>query len=128
MNGFARARTPLLMLVRLTGVINIVSGILFWAGLAGSFTAVHVVLGVILVVSLWGLTAIALVETDSAWVPVAAALVGVALFLVGIGQTGILTGGAHWVVQAVHLVLGLCAIGLAEVLSGRRRAGGPAAG
>jgi hypothetical protein len=44
---------------------------------------------------------------------------GLVLPAVGFSQKNILPGGAHWVVQLVHLLLGLAALGLAQVLAGR---------
>src|SRR6266567_1729252 len=48
-------------------------------------------------------------------------VVGFLLALVGLFQTRWLIGSNHWVIQVIHLLLGLSAIGLAETISGRYR-------
>lgn len=41
----------------------------------------------------------------------------------GLNQAQFLTGSLHWIVQVVHLLLGLGAIGQAENLAARTKAG-----
>jgi hypothetical protein len=48
-------------------------------------------------------------------------VVGFLLALFGLFQKGWLVGPNHWVIQVVHLLLGLSAIGLAEMIGGRYR-------
>ncbi len=68
------------------------------------------------------------------WLAILAALAGVSARLValaivwgfvvpllGITQTQLLSGDYHWVIQVLHLLVGLGAIGLAERLAGRMR-------
>jgi hypothetical protein len=47
--------------------------------------------------------------------------------VVGLGQTGWLPGDQHWVIQVLHLVVGLAAISVAEMAGGRLRRSGAAA-
>ena len=58
--------------------------------------------------------------------PLALVLAGVAWGLVvvmfGLNQARILPGALHWIIQIVHLLLGLGAIGLAENLARRTKA------
>jgi hypothetical protein len=38
---------------------------------------------------------------------------------VGLSQKGLLTGSLHWIVQVIHLLLGIASIGLASVLAAK---------
>ena len=114
-----KTATVLLMLVRFTGLFQLVLGVLFWSGSATSLIPVHITVGVIFVVALMALAVLAtraargLAVTTIVWGVVVAAL--------GFVQTALLPGAAHWVVQVLHLLVGLAAIGLGEVLGGRMR-------
>jgi hypothetical protein len=44
---------------------------------------------------------------------------GLVVPILGLSQDGLLPGPAHWVIQVLHLLVGLAAIGLAEALSVR---------
>ena len=49
------------------------------------------------------------------------ALVGLIALLLGITQDSLLPGGAHWVIQVLHLLLGVAAVGSGEMIGGRLR-------
>lgn len=109
------------MLIRTCGVMLIVLGLLFWLGTARSLIPIHMLLGITLVLGLWalaGLTARAGVSPGLAGV---AAVWGLLVLLLGLDQTSLLPGPMHWLVQVAHLLVGLGAIGLAEVLGGQAR-------
>lgn len=115
------ATTIVQMLVRLTGLINIVLGVLFWTHHALTLIPVHMQVGYVFVLSLWTLAVLA------ARAGVNPALVGLAIawgFLVpvlGLTQDRLLVGNAHWVIQVLHLLVGLGAMGQGEGLVARIR-------
>lgn len=111
------------MLVRLLGVVLIILGVLFWAGTARGLIPVHMLLGSILVLALWVLAGLGARAHVGTGLVVFAFLWGILVLAVGMGQMSWLPGSAHWVVQAVHLLLGLAAMGFAEVIGGRIRRG-----
>jgi hypothetical protein len=49
----------------------------------------------------------------------ATAVWGLIVPIVGLTQTNLLTGSLHWVIQVIHLLLGIGLIGLAENLATR---------
>jgi hypothetical protein len=51
-----------------------------------------------------------------------AAVWGLIVPIVGLTQTNLLTGSLHWVIQVIHLLLGLGLLGLAETLATRAKA------
>ncbi len=105
------------MTVRVAGVLLILLGVFIWTGHGDAVVPVHELLGFILVLGLWTL---AFVGARSG-VPVGFVVVAFAWGLIapvlGLTQAGILAGGTHWVVQVIHLLVGLGAIGIAERLA-----------
>ena len=110
-----------LMIVRIGVLIELVLGILFWTGNADSLQIVHIVIGILVVLSLWTLGIAQGLAGGSFGLALATFLIGFLLVLVGLFQTRWLIGSNHWVIQVIHLLLGLSAIGLAEMIGGRYR-------
>lgn len=52
---------------------------------------------------------------------IGAVVVGLILVASGGTQDKILTGSWHWLIQMIHLLLGLSALGLGERIGGRSR-------
>lgn len=102
-------------------------GLLFWTGNALSLIPLHMLSGVVLVLALLGLAVLGAV----AGAPVrfvALAVVWVVLVpVLGVTQDRLLPGSAHWLIQILHLLVGLGAIGQAENLARRIKAGQSAA-
>src|SRR5438445_399523 len=99
------------MLIRVTGTIQIILGVLFWTGHADTLVPIHVLIGSVLVLSLWTLALAAARAGVDRRLVILALVWGLIVPILGLAQTMILTGGAHWVVQVVHLLVGLGAIG-----------------
>src|SRR5690242_19413360 len=115
------AMTVALMLVRFTGLILIILGVLFWTGNARALIPIHMLRGLVLVLSLWTLAILA-GRAGVPWGLVALALAwGAIALILGMVQTQLLPGPQHWVIQELHLLVGLGAIGLAEGLAARVR-------
>lgn len=115
------------MLVRLLGVVLIVLGVLFWTGIARSLIPLHMLLGLLLVLALWVLAALGARARVGTGLVVVAVLWGIVVLVVGMVQTRLLPGAAHWVIQVLHLVIGLVAMSFAEVVAGRIKRGTAAA-
>ena len=52
---------------------------------------------------------------------IGAVVLGIIIVAFGGTQAEILTGSSHWVIQVIHLLLGLSAIGLGERIGSRYR-------
>lgn len=111
------------MLVRLLGVILVILGVLFWAGTARNLIPLHMLLGVILVLALWVLAGIGARARVGTGLVVAAVVWGIILPVFGMVQTSLLPGSAHWLIQLLHLAIGLVAMSFAEVIGGRIKRG-----
>jgi hypothetical protein len=108
-------------LVRLTGLIQIVLGILFWTGNALTLIPVHMLSGFVLVLSVWTLAVLAARAGVSRGFVVLVIVWGVIVLVLGLTQTQLLPGDFHWVIQVLHLLVGLGAIGQAEGLATRSK-------
>ncbi len=115
------ATTVAQMLVRASGLLLIVLGVLFWTGNALSLIPLHMLLGLVLVLSLWTLAVIAARAGVSRGLVALAIVWGLVVLALGITQTRLLPGSAHWVIQVLHLLVGLGAMGQAEGLAARIR-------
>lgn len=110
-----------LMLVRACGITALVLGVLMWTGMGASLRGVHMVLGFILVLALWVL---AVVAAGSHLYGLAIAGIFWGLIVAGLGnaQVRMMPGASHWMIQVVHVIVGLGAVGLAEAIAKRVRA------
>ena len=113
-------------LVRLCGLVLLTLGMLFWTGNARSLIPVHMLLGFVLVLALWVLAALAARAGVHRGLVALAVVWGVVVPALGLTQDRLLPGSAHWLIQVLHLLVGLGAIGQAEGLAARikgRRSG-----
>src|SRR5262245_17613946 len=113
------AATIAQMLVRLTGLTQIVLGVLFWTGNALTLIPVHMLVGSVLVLLLWSLAGMAFWAGVNRGLVALAIIWGVVVVALGMTQNQLLPGPAHWVIQVLHLLVGLAAIGMAEGLAVR---------
>lgn len=107
--------------VRIAGVLALILGLLFWTGDARGLIAVHMLLGVLTVLGLWLLAATASQQGVPIGLTVGAAVIGLIVLVLGLTQTSLLPGGAHWIVQAIHLIFGMAAVASGEMIGGRLR-------
>ena len=110
------------MIVRVCGVVQIVLGLLFWFGVARGLVNLHMLVGIVLVLSVWSLCVLAAINRVPPVLPAVGFLLGLLVVWLGLNQTSLLPGGAHWVIQVLHLLVGVSAIGFSEMLAGRIKA------
>jgi hypothetical protein len=105
-------------LVRLCFIVLLILGITFWTGHGLSLIPVHMTIGIVLVVSLW------LTSIIGAFARVPLGLVALGLvwgaitIWLGATQMSLLPGSAHWVIQVLHLLVGMGAVGINERIGG----------
>ena len=106
--------------LRLSALLALILGILFWTSNAGSWTFVHMGLGLLVTLSLWVLGASQAFTERGNWGLAAGAFVlGAILPIFGMMQEALLPGAMHWIIQVIHLLLGLSALGLGEEIARR---------
>ena len=115
------------MLARVTGLTQIILGLLIWIFHPDAVIPVHIAVGLALVLSLWTLAFLAAEAGVSRGLVILAVFWGLLAPVLGLTQGQLLVGDAHWVIQVVHLLVGIGAIGLADTLAARiKRTTGPA--
>jgi hypothetical protein len=111
-----------IMTMRLLVLIVLILGILFWTHVAGGLlVVVHMGLGILialLLLILGGL--IVTVKGRNIGLAIAAFVIAIGMIALGLRQQAILTNSPlHWTIQVAHLLLGLLALGIAEMIAGR---------
>jgi hypothetical protein len=117
-----RAITGIQMAIRALGVVQLVLGVLFWTGNALGLVDLHQLLGILLVLTFWTQAALAHRAGVPGGLVAGAAVLGLLVPIVGLTQRELLPGAAHWVIQVVHLLLGIGLLAMAESLATRAKA------
>lgn len=105
------------ILVSAIGTIMVVLGLLFWTGNATSLISLHMLLGIILVLMLWAIAVMALVARVNPALAMVGIVWGFIVPILGLTQERILPTSAHWLIEVLHLLVGLTAIALANILA-----------
>ena len=111
--------TIALILVGLTGMTQIVLGALLWTGHSLTLIPLHMQVGYAFVVLLWALAVLAVRDGASSSLAGLTFAWGVIVVVSGILQDRLLPGDAHWMINTLHLLIGLTALGLARMLVAR---------
>jgi hypothetical protein len=106
-------------LVSVFGIALVLLGLLFWSGHALSQLPLHMLLGGLFVVCLWVLAALGFTVSGARGLAFVVLLWSLIVPAIGVSQVRLLPGSDHWVIQAIHLLVGLIAIGLGHALAGR---------
>jgi hypothetical protein len=118
------------MLIRLAWLVLIVLGLLFWTGHALNLILVHMDTGVVFVLLLWILAALAIFTRAALGLAILTVIWGLLVAAFGMAMPRLMAGGNPWPIGVAHLLIGIVAIGLAEMLSARmkrkQRTGAPA--
>jgi hypothetical protein len=109
------------MLVRITGVLQLILGLLIWPEGILSLISIHMLLGLVFVVSLWVLAAVSTRAGIPIGMAAGVAVGGLVVLVLGMTQTSLLPGSSHWVIQVLHLLIGMAAVGSGEAIGGRLR-------
>ncbi|MBX5457353.1 MAG: hypothetical protein IRZ31_10675 [Thermogemmatispora sp.] len=108
--------------LRIAGLLALILGVLFWTGNAAQLVPLHMLLGFLVVLALWVVgIGQALVRGGSLAIAVLAVIVGLLLPIIGLMQNSWLLNSSHWVIQVVHLLVALLAIGTGEMGVARYR-------
>ena len=116
-NATMTAATAFDYTVRVAGILALLLGLALWGGRLYGLINLHMALGVVVVLGLWGLAVLSLRRRGSSRLAIGAAVWGLTTLALGPSQTGLLVGDLHWLVQVAHLLLGLGAIALGAVLA-----------
>ena len=110
------------IILSLAGVLALILGLLFWAGLALNLVAMHMLLGLLAVGALWVIAVGQVLAGNGSWIITATALiVGALTALIGWTHSSLMPGEFHWVIRVVHVALGIFMIGLGHMAVARHR-------
>src|SRR5689334_6596027 len=107
------------VIIRALGSALIILGLMFWTGNALALIPVHMLLGILLVLTLWTLAFLAARAGEQPAVVGLALLWGLVVPILGLTQDQVLPGDVHWIVKVLHLLVGVGAIALAERMARR---------
>jgi hypothetical protein len=118
------------IILRICGTLALILGLLFWAGIGLNFIAVHMLLGLLVVLLLWIVGVGQAFSKNGSWpLAIGALALGAVVLVFGLRQSGLLVGPFHWVIRVIHLLLGVLAVGVGQASVGRYKkaaAGRPA--
>ena len=118
------------MVLRVSAILALILGILFWVDvikgaedLRNPWTSIHMTLGIIVTICLVILGILMVTaKGGNAGLGIGAIVLAVLVVALGLSQTRLLVDeSVHWIIQVVHLLFGLLAIGLGEMIGARYR-------
>jgi hypothetical protein len=115
--------TPLRWTARIAGLLAFVIGMMLGRLPMPALIRAHMTLGGLVVISLLIVALLSAGKVPAAKVG-AGILWAVVTLLVALRQTTMLPGASHWIIEAVHGLLGIGAIGLTEMLAAARSRAG----
>jgi len=105
------------ILIRACGGAALALGVAFWLGYARALTVLHIRFGIVVVLSLWVLAAIAWWKTTRHSLALFTTAWALATLVFGMMQAQLLPGPLHWIVKVAHLGVGVVALGLGAQLA-----------
>ncbi len=107
------------MFIRIAGAIMIILGLLFWTDNAEFLIPLHMTIGLVLVLALWTLSIIAALSGVNPGLIALVVVWSLGMPALGLTQQRLLPGSAHWLIQTLHLLVGIGALALGEQLARR---------
>lgn len=110
------------VVLTLAGVLALISGLFFWTGTVLNLVSMHMLLGFLAVAALWVVAIGQAFSKAGSWIIAACALlVGALTIVIGLYQVSLMVGPSHWVIEVIHLALGILTIGLGHMAAARYR-------
>jgi hypothetical protein len=103
---------------RLIGVIALILGIILWTGSIRPLS-IHILIGFIMSITMLLFGLVGFFARVKPGLPIIATAWAVLLPYIGFAQFKLLPGASHVVIQVIHLLIGICAIGIAEALAAK---------
>ena len=112
------------VVLSLAGILALILGLFFWFDTGLNLVSMHMLLGLLAVGALWVIGIAQALSKGGSWMLAAVALI-VGAITAGLGmiQSSLLVGDLHWVIQIIHLALGISTIGLGHMGAARFRKG-----
>jgi len=108
--------------LRIAALLALILGIIFWTSdTRGVLVPIHMLLGIIVTLTLLILGGVMTTVKGGLGLGIGAIVLGLLVVIVGLTQTQLIPGSLHWIIQVIHLLIGLSAIGMGEMVAGRYR-------
>ena len=111
------------IVLRAAGATVLVLGLLFWTGNFLALIPIHMLAGLLVVLALWTLAGLAARAGVSLGRVALAVAWGLIVPILGVMQNRLLPGDLHWIIQLLHLLVGIGALGQGEGLAARIKLG-----
>ncbi len=108
-----------LAVFRVTGLAQIVLGILFWTGHGLNLIPLHSAIGSVFVLMLWVMAGLGARAGAPGGLVIAAVACGLIVPALGMTQARWLPGDWHWVIRTLHLLTGVAALAVGGRLAAR---------
>ena len=105
------------MVIRIFGLIQLILGVIVWVTDAGSLIMIHILVGSIFTLTLLVVVFQAFRAGVLPWMVILALVWALILPVWGLAQEQIFPASYFWVSRVLHLLCGVGAIGLGEMLS-----------
>ena len=114
------------ILLGVTGTAVVLLGILLWTGHGPTLIPLHMEIGAVFVLSLWLLVILGAWARVGVPILVLTAVLSLVVPVLGVRQMALLPGSLHGLVQVTHLLVGVAAVGLGQLIYRRARKAQPA--
>lgn len=107
-------------IVRIAGSVALVLGLLIWAFQLDVIT-IHMAFGLIVTLALLVISFLATLTRGLRLLGIIGIVYAFILPLLGVNQETLLIGNLHWLIQVIHMLIGIGALALAGVIGMRYR-------
>jgi hypothetical protein len=114
-----RAMTIFDWILRLAGSVALVLGLLIWAFQLDNITNIHMLFGLLVTLALLVISLLAAFTRELRLLGIIGIVYAFILPLLGVNQETLLIGDLHWLIQVIHMLVGVGALALAGVISVR---------
>lgn len=115
-----RAMTIFDWILRIAGSVALVLGLLIWT-LQLDVITIHMVFGLIVTLALLVISFLAVLTRGLRLLGIIGIVYAFILPLLGVNQETLLVGNLHWLIQVIHMLVGIGALALAGVIGVRYR-------
>lgn len=106
-------------ILRLAGSVALVLGLLIWAFQFDNITNIHMLFGLVVTLTLLVISVLAAFTRGLRLLGIIGIIYAFLLPLLGVNQETLLIGNLHWLIQVIHMLVGVGALALAGVISVR---------
>lgn len=108
-------------ILRIAGSVALVLGLLIWAFQLDNITTIHMLFGLLVTLALLVISFLAALTRGLRLPGIIGIVYAFILPLLGVNQETLLVGNLHWLIQVIHMLVGIGALAYAGMISVRYR-------